>query len=73
MNLRDRRADPTLEEWLRRPQTEHEIDWTYADWSTFERQALLAEKYDGIIFVDTATPSHPTTSALRAIASRERY
>jgi erythromycin esterase len=73
LNLRDRRADPTLEEWLRRPQTEHEIGWTYADWSTFDRQTVLAQKYDGIIFVDTATPSHPTSNALRAIASRERY
>ena len=73
VNLRDRRANPALEVWLQRPQTEHDIGWTYADWSTFDRQTLLAEKYDGIIFVASATPSHPTSNALRATAGRERY
>ena len=62
-----------MTEWMSRPQTEHEIGWTYANWSTFERQTLLAEKYDGVIYVDTVSPSHPTPNARQAIARHQRY
>ena len=73
VSLRDRQPDPIMAEWMSRPQTEHEIGWTYANWSTFERQTLLAEKYDGVIYVDTVSPSHPTTNARQAIARHQRY
>ena len=73
VSLRDRQPDPIMAEWMSRPQTEHEIGWTSANWSTFERQTLLAEKYDGVIYVDTVSPSHPTTNARQAIARHQRY
>ena len=72
-NLRDRSTDPVLDRWLGEPQAEHGIGWTYTDSSQYYEQWHLAAKYDGIAFVRSSSPSHPTPHARRAIAKRERY
>lgn len=79
VNLRDQTSSSSVgtpsivTDWLSRPRIEHEIGWTSADWSTYDHQSLLAVKYDGIVFVGNAHPSHPTPNARAAIAAHERY
>lgn len=73
VNLRDRRSQPTLDDWLDRNQVEHGIGWTHTESSQYYEQSLLAQKYDGVAFVRSSSPTHPTPNAHRTIANRERY
>jgi erythromycin esterase len=73
VNLRDRRPDPILEDWLGGMQIEHGIGWTHTESSQYYEQCHLVEKYDGIAFVQSSSPTHPTPNARQAVANRERY
>ena len=73
INLRDRLPDPVLDSWLSEPQIEHGIGWTYTESSQYYEQWHLADKYDGIAFVRSSSPTQPTPNARLAIANRERY
>ncbi|MFC0776417.1 erythromycin esterase family protein [Terrimonas alba] len=68
-NLRDSADNPTFKQWLRQPQKMRFFGWFNDDKSTMKVD--LKSRYDGIIFIERATATRPTKSALATVARGE--
>jgi len=69
--LRGSEGPPELREWLHRPLLEHGGMWIRADPATlYEEEVVVADQYDGILFVDAVIEARPTPAALAAAHDR---
>ncbi len=71
LNLHAPADNPAVEQWLVTPQKFHQIGWVYDEEENFNLEAKITKDFDGIIFIDRTTATHPTANALKSIAKRE--
>jgi erythromycin esterase len=70
LNLRPPAGDPVVQQWLTTPRRVRNANWVYDEQSPYGGEVNLVQKYDGIIFIQRTTPTHPTANALKTVASR---
>lgn len=71
LDLRAPVVDPAVEHWLQTPQIMHTANWVCPDGFQFDVEKIIAQEYDGIVFVEQTTPTRPTANALKTAAARE--
>jgi erythromycin esterase len=69
INLRTPPGAPAIQQWLQTPLPVHAINWVYNDPEAQWEPRAPGLAYDGIAFISTSTPSHPTPTA-QATAAR---
>ena len=62
-------GNAAIERWLQTPQTVHNTGWVYEE--DIYHEYSIASSYDGLIYVDRTTATHPTMNALQTVARRE--
>lgn len=70
LNLRASAGSPAVEQWLATPHKFHQIGWVYDEAENYHLDTKIIDYFDGIIFVDSITPTQPTVNALKTIADR---
>jgi erythromycin esterase len=71
LNLRAPVVNPFVDQWLNTPQKVHSVNWAYDAAASDYLYLDSPRKYDGIIFIERTTASHPTANALRTISNRD--
>jgi erythromycin esterase len=71
LDIRAAMRDPLVAQWVTMVQTVHNAGWAYDEELRYYHEWSIAKKYDGIIFVESTTPSRPTDNALNTVAARE--
>lgn len=71
VNLRAPVSNPVIEAWIDTPQAAHSASWLYDAAAHDYLWALPLRIYDGIIFIESTTATHPTTNALNTIARHD--
>ena len=72
LNLRAPVVNSVVDHWFNTPQKVHSANWAYnAAESDYLYLDTPRKKYDGIIFIERTTASHPTANALRTISNRD--
>lgn len=64
VDLRSTPGDPATQRWLGTPLPAHAMGWGYKDPEDEWEPRAPGVAYDGIAFLATSTPSHPTAAAL---------
>ncbi len=72
LNLRVRNQNPSVKKWLETPQKLHGAGWIP---NNIAGNNFLKEKrldyFDGLLFIEKTSPSHPSKQALKLIPKRE--
>jgi erythromycin esterase len=68
-NLRDPVRHPAVKQWLSEPQLFRSFGWLNFAQDTLK--ANIKPTYDGIIFLENTSPTHPTPNALQSVMKRE--
>jgi erythromycin esterase len=71
LNLHAPVANPVVDRWLNTPQKIHSVNWAYDPAASDYLSLDAPRKYDGIIFIERTTASHPTINALRTMSNRD--
>ncbi len=69
INLRAPVGSPAVEQWLHTSRKMQHGNWVCDDINYFELS--IARSYDGLIFIERTTASHPTENALKTAANRK--
>jgi erythromycin esterase len=64
-------ADSVVQQWLATPQERWLNGWGYRE-PGLSALRLSRAAYDGMIFIETSTPTRPTPNAIRSAGNRER-
>ena len=72
LDFRGAPQEATVEEWLTTPQTMYCMGWALSD-PPLLSQVVLQKAFDGIVFIETSTPTRPTENAVASIQRREAY
>jgi erythromycin esterase len=72
LELRSLAARDDMAAWLSSPQTMFCAGWAHSD-PTLTTRVILQRQYDGILFVESTSPTTPTANAITTVARRESH
>jgi erythromycin esterase-like protein len=70
LNLRAPAGHPVVEQWLNTPRRVRNANWGYEEQSPYGGEVNFTKKYDGVLLIESATPTRPTANALETVTSR---
>ena len=76
LDLRATSGTPAVDAWLHTPREAYSGIWAYSDPSTLASlydTLKVRDWYDGLLFVKTSTPTHPTPNARRIVERKESF
>jgi erythromycin esterase len=73
LSLRTPAGTPAVEQWRATPQVVHNVPWVYDEPSRLHAELSMQKHYDGIIFIETTTPTRPTVNGLKTVANRALF
>lgn len=76
LDLRAVSAAPAVDAWMHTPREAYGGGWAYEDPATLAAEndtVKVRDWYDGLLFVNTSTPTHPTANARRIVERRESF
>lgn len=73
LDLRAASRTPAIDAWLRASRETYGGIWRFQDPSTLADTTKVGEWYDGVLFVDQSTPTHPTPHARETVERKESF
>ena len=73
VSLRTPTSDPIIEQWLAATLAAHAIGWASGDPASAYEPRAIGTAYDGIAFVQQATATRPTATALKIVERRKEF
>lgn len=73
LDLRAASRTPAIDTWLRTSRDAYGGTWAFADPLTLKGVSKVGERYDGLLFVNESTPTHPTPHALKTVERKESF
>ncbi len=71
LNLRTPVDNKVVEQWIGTPQKVYLAGWAFVESLEYTVDINVVKAYDGIIFIDTTSASHPNPNALQTVANRD--
>jgi len=73
LDLRAASRTPAIDAWLRTSHDTYDGTWAFQDPSRRNFAIKVRERYDGLLFVNESTPTHPTPHARKTVERRESF
>ena len=70
LNVRAPAGSLAVDQWLHMPRKVRDVIWRYEEESPYGGEVNLMKKYDGVIFIESTTPTRPTANAMNTVANR---
>jgi hypothetical protein len=73
LDLRAASRTPAIDAWLRTSRDSYWGTWRFADPASLSDTTKVRDWYDGILFVNESTPTHPTANARKTVERKESF